>query len=158
VRYEHSFQVDAPLIQVASFHSRASSMAAITPPPIFVRIHRAPAILTEGDEMEFTLWAGPLPLRWLAKIEQVSEKGFTDRQLRGPFKTWEHRHEFAVIDEEHTQVFDKIEMQICKHPFWGLVGWGMYLGLPVLFSYRAWKTKQLVQTRIEKDRKHDEGS
>ena len=133
-------------------------MAASTPPPIFTRIHRAPDFLKEGDEMEFTLWGGPLPLRWLAKIEQVSEKGFTDRQLRGPFQTWEHRHEFTVIDGKHTQVFDKIEIQIRKHPFWGLVGWGMYLGLPGLFSYRAWKTKQLLKTWNAKGQKHGEGS
>jgi ligand-binding SRPBCC domain-containing protein len=156
VKYEHRFLVEAPIGLVALFHSRASSMAAITPPPIFTRIHRAPAFLEEGDEMEFTLWAGPMPLRWLAKIDQVSETGFTDRQLRGPFKTWVHRHEYLVIDEKHTQVCDKIEIQMRKHPFWGLVGWGMYLGLPVLFSYRAYKTKRLLKNQIEKDRKLSE--
>jgi ligand-binding SRPBCC domain-containing protein len=158
MKYEHRFLVDAPIGIVASFHSRSSSMAAITPPPIFIRIHRAPAFLKEGDEMEFTMWAGPLPLRWLAKIEQVSEKGFADRQLRGPFQTWEHRHEFIVIDGQHTQVCDKIEFQILKHPFWRLVGWGMYLGLPALFFYRAWKTKRLLKTWNARDQKHSEGS
>jgi hypothetical protein len=36
-------------------------MAAITPPPMVGRMHRAPAHMGSGDEMDFTLWAGPLP-------------------------------------------------------------------------------------------------
>jgi ligand-binding SRPBCC domain-containing protein len=126
-------------------------MAAITPPPICVRIHRAPAVLKEGDEMEFTLWAGPLPLRWLARIERVSEQGFTDRQLRGPFKTWAHEHLFVEVDGEHTQVRDTIELQVRKHWFWGPAGWGMVLGLPVLFAYRAYKTRKLLTRAVERN-------
>jgi len=87
MKFQHRFRVDAPLSEVLEFHSLSSSMGAITPPPIVARIHRAPAVLGEGDEMEFTLWVGPLPVRWLAHIEQVSGEGFTDRQLRGPFTT-----------------------------------------------------------------------
>ena len=60
-------------------------------------MHRAPAILGEGDEMEFILWVGPLPVRWVAYIEQVSGEGFTDRQLRGPFQTREPQFLFSVL-------------------------------------------------------------
>ncbi|MEZ4584038.1 MAG: hypothetical protein R3A10_20780 [Caldilineaceae bacterium] len=60
-------------------------MGAITPPPVIVRVHRAPELLGEGDEMDFTMWLGPLPIRWLARIEQVTPVTFVDRQLRGPF-------------------------------------------------------------------------
>lgn len=148
MRYEHRFQVRATLTAVAEFHTRSNSMGAITPPPIITRLHRAPARLSEGDEMEFTLWVGPLPLRWLAKIEQVSQEGFTDRQLRGPFEAWEHRHQFIAVDGQTTQVVDSIQARIRRHWFWGPVGLGMWLGLPVLFAYRAWKTGRILNQKV----------
>jgi len=65
MKFQHRFRVKAPLAAVADFHSRSASMPAITPPPMIVRVHAAPARLTSGDVMDFTLWAGPVPLRWV---------------------------------------------------------------------------------------------
>jgi ligand-binding SRPBCC domain-containing protein len=120
-------------------------MPAITPPPIIVRVHRAPARLGEGDEMDFTLWAGPLPLRWLARIEDASPAGFTDRQLRGPFAAWAHRHTFVRVTDEITEVVDQVAAQIKRHPFWGPVGLLMWAGLPLLFAFRGWQTRRLLE-------------
>ncbi|HWQ84348.1 MAG TPA: hypothetical protein VN363_07265, partial [Anaerolineales bacterium] len=111
-------------------HRLPASMAAITPPPIIVRIHSAPPILTEGSEMEFTMWLGLLPLRWLARMESISPTGFTDRQLRGPFAEWIHRHTFRAVDAGTTEVLDEINLRLRIHPIWGLIGAGMRLGLP----------------------------
>lgn len=143
--YRHRFTVRAALAEVAAFHSRAASMAAITPPPIVVRVHRAPETLGEGDEMDFTLWLGPLPVRWLARIEQVSPTGFVDRQIRGPMAAWEHRHTFVPVDDRTTEVVDEVTLAVRRHPLWGPVGLGMALGLPVLFAYRGWRTRRLLE-------------
>jgi ligand-binding SRPBCC domain-containing protein len=67
--YRHSFHVQAPLTAVADFHTQSTSMGAITPLPIVVQVHHAPARLESGDKMDFTLWLGPLPVRWLAQVE-----------------------------------------------------------------------------------------
>jgi len=122
-------------------------MGAITPPPVVVRIRRAPARLDDGDEMDFTMWLGPLPLNWLARIEDVSPNGFTDRQLRGPFREWIHRHTFTPVDETTTAVVDEIELELRAHLWWGVVGLGMWLSLPLLFAYRGWKTRRLIQAQ-----------
>ncbi len=145
MRYEHRFRVAAPVAAVAEFHSRAASMAAITPPPLIVRVHRAPARLGEGDEMEFTMWAGPLPLRWVARIEDVSPEGFTDRQLRGPFREWRHHHAFVQRADDVTEVVDRVDASLRRHVLWGPVGLAMWIGLPVLFVYRGWKTRRLLE-------------
>ncbi len=143
--YRHRFFVRAPLNKVAEFHSRAASMAAITPPPIVARIHEAPDILAEGDEMKFTLWLGPIPLRWHARIEDVTPNGFIDRQLSGPFATWVHRHQFSAKDKNTTEVLDEVTSKLSSHPFWWIIGLGMRLGLPILFAYRGWKTRRLLR-------------
>ena len=145
MRYQHRFLVKASLAKVAEFHRRSTSMAGITPPPIIVRVHHAPAILAEGDEMDFTMWLGPLPLHWLARIEATSETRFTDRQIKGPFAKWVHRHSFIAIDDKTTEVLDEIEIQFRNHPIWLPVGLGMWFGLPILFAFREWKTKRILK-------------
>lgn len=118
MRYVHSFRVSAPLQAVSDFHSRSAGMAALTPPPILVQIHQAPEVLAGGDEMEFTLWLGPLPLRWVARIEDVSSTGFLDRQVRGPMSRWEHVHAFVAIDEVTTEIIDTVEVELRPHLLW----------------------------------------
>jgi ligand-binding SRPBCC domain-containing protein len=147
MKYSHRFRVKASLARVAEFHQRTESMAVITPPPIIVKIHQAPAVLTSGDEMEFAMWLGPLPVHWLAHFEAVSPTGFTDRQLNGPFAAWTHRHSFIAIDEDTTDVLDEITLRLKPHLVWGALGLGMQLGLPFLFAYRAWKTKEILQRK-----------
>jgi len=145
MRYVHRFRVKSSLPSVATFHQQASSMAAITPPPMRVEIQRAPATLAGGGEMDFTLWFGPLPIRWSARIEDVTEAGFTDRQVSGPFQEWVHRHSFVQVDDHTTEVIDQISLKLKPQLMWGAVGLGFVLGLPVLFAYRGWKTRRLLE-------------
>ena len=145
MRYEHRFRVRAPLAVIADFHSRTASMPAITPPPIIVRLHGAPPVLGEGDEMDFTMWAGPLPMRWVAQIGDVSERGFTGSQTQGPFAHWQHRHSFMPVTSDLTEVVDQVEAGVKKHVLWGPVGRAMWIGLPLLFAYRGRKTRQFLE-------------
>ncbi len=150
MRYAHRFVVKAPLAVVADFHRRSASMGAITPPPIRVRIHVAPETLQEGDRMDFTLWLGPLPIRWVAQIEQTTPNSFVDRQLSGPFATWVHRHTFTAVDDETTAVIDEVDATLHPNAFWKLIGVGMWLGLPLLFAYRGWKTRRILEKEPKK--------
>ena len=152
MKYQHTFRVRAPLQLVADFHAQSASMGAITPPPVIAQIHHAPAQLQEGAEMDFTLWLGPLPIRWLARIENAGYNGFVDRQIRGPFRRWVHHHHFRPVDETSTDVVDKIELELKPHPVWALVGLGMWLNLPILFAYRGWKTKRLLENNSKVDK------
>jgi ligand-binding SRPBCC domain-containing protein len=145
VKYHHRFQVRAKLASVTEFHSRAASIAAITPPPMIIRMKPAPPTLAEGDVRDFTMWLGPFPIRWLARIQDVSATGFTDRQLEGPFAEWVHRHIFVAVDEQTSIILDEINLRLRSHPIWWLVGMAMWLGLPLLFAYRAWKTKRILR-------------
>lgn len=145
MRFEHRFRVHAPVEQVTEFHSRAASMPAITPPPMLVRLHAAPAYLRSGDVLDFTLWAGPIPIRWVARIEDASPAGFTDRLVRGPFAAWVHRHSFIPVDAGTTEVVDSVQAAVRRHLWWGPIGWLMWLGMPLLFAFRARRTRRLLE-------------
>lgn len=143
--YRHSFEVAAPQSNVADFHRNSDSMGAITPPPVIVRVHSAPERLSEGDTMDFTMWLGPLPIRWVARIEQTTPVSFVDRQVAGPFASWRHLHTYVAHGPDKTLVIDQVEAELSGHWWWKLVGTGMWLNLPILFAYRGWKTRRLLE-------------
>ena len=144
MRYSHRYRVKAPQAAVADFHRRPLALAGITPPPIVVRLRRAPRALVQGADVEFTIWLGPLPVRWLARIEESSPTGFVDRQIDGPFRRWRHRHQFVPVDDATTEVVDEVEAALSCHPLWGPVGLAMWLGLPLVFAYRQRRTRDLL--------------
>ncbi len=119
-------------------------MGAITPPPVIVQIHAAPTVLMDGDEMDFTMWLGPLPIHWVARIEETTPISFVDRQIKGPFARWEHLHTYVQEADGQTRVVDQVTAELSQNWFWKLVGLGMWLSLPVLFAFRGWRTKQIL--------------
>lgn len=145
MKYRHTFRVRAPVTEVARFHTSASSLKAITPPLIPMQLHAAPGQMSDGDEMDFTMWMGPLPVRWQARVEDISPTGFVDQQVRGPFESWVHRHSFIAVDGVTTQVVDEVEARLRPHALWGLAGLAMWLGLPLLFAYRGWRTRRMLE-------------
>ena len=146
MQFRHSFRVKAPQSVVADFHRHSDSMGAITPPPVIVRVHSAPEKLAEGDTMDFTLWVGPMPIRWVAVIEQTTPVSFVDRQVSGPFASWRHLHTYVAEDANTTLVIDEVNAELSHNWWWKLVGWGMWLNLPILFAFRGWKTRQLLES------------
>ncbi len=143
--YRHSYRVHAPLAAVADFHARPASMASVTPPPLVMRLHPGPNVLHSGDRMAFTLWMGPLPVHWVAAIEDASGEGFADRQLHGPFAEWRHRHTFRPLGARVTAVDDEVTASLRRHPLWGPIGLAMWAGLPMLFAFRGWKTRRILE-------------
>ena len=146
--FDYSFTVRAPLRAVAAFHHDTRALRRLTPPPIIVQIHRVEP-LAEGSISEFTLWFGPLPIRWTARHSQVDPlHGFTDTQIGGSMQHWVHTHAFADLGPELTAVSEHIEYQ---HPA-GLRGLLTRLlfappGLRFMFWYRGRVTRRALEIR-----------
>ena len=138
-QYKHQFIVNAPLTAVSDFHQDSRALRQLSPPPMWVQFHEVEP-LGEGSVADFTMWLGPLPIRWTAVHTQVSPHGFTDTQERGPFKQWVHRHSFRDLGDGRTQVIDEIEAEPGN-----LLSRFMWLNLPVLFAYRGWQTRRTLR-------------
>ncbi len=92
--FHSSYRVATPHQRVAEFHRADDALRRLTPPPVFVQVHRVEP-LAEGSLAEFTMWFGPLPLRWLARHEHVDpQRGFVDCQVSGPLAEWVHTHRY----------------------------------------------------------------
>ena len=148
--------VQASLEAVAAFHRDSQTLKALTPPPIFVQLHQVEP-LAEGSLADFTLWIGPLPVRWTAVHSDVDPLyGFTDTQALGPYETWVHRHTFEAVTVDSTDVVDEIRANFGSGIFNGLVSRLMWWGLPLLFAYRGWVTRREAR-RVQKGAKDDFG-
>jgi ligand-binding SRPBCC domain-containing protein len=139
MKYTHRFTVNAPLAAVAAFHRDSRALRQLTPPPMWVQFHQVDP-LAEGSIADFTMWLGPLPVRWTAVHTQVSPHGFTDTQQRGPFKAWRHRHTFQELNEWTTGIIDEIEAEPGN-----LISRFMWLTLPILFAFRGWRTRRALR-------------
>lgn len=141
--FNYHFTVPAPLAAVAAFHHDARVLPRLTPPPIRVQLHRVDP-LGEGALADFTLWFGPLPVRWVALHTAVDPlHGFTDIQQSGPLEFWRHTHCFEALDAATTRVSEHVDFQ--HHPGWR--GWLSRLlynpfALKALFAYRRWATRR----------------
>lgn len=145
MKFQHKFRVRARLAAVSDFHGKSTNVMAITPPVVPIQLKQAPPRPSTGDEMTFTMWFGPVPVHWRLRVSESSSNGFIDHQLEGPFRYWQHRHTFRPLDDNTTEVVDEIHAGLRLHPLWGPVGLAMWMGLPVLFAYRAWKTRKLLE-------------
>jgi ligand-binding SRPBCC domain-containing protein len=144
--YKHEFRVSATLAEVAQFHSDTQSLKLLTPPPLVIQFNGVEP-LAEGSVAEFTIWMGPIPVRWKAVHRDVDPiAGFKDVQLEGPFRHWEHTHSFLETGPDLTVIMDEIQAEFNQQPYKKLVCRMMWSNLPNLFAYRRWKTKQLLET------------
>lgn len=144
--FKHRFQVRASLTRVAEFHHDTRALKQLTPPPLIVQFKDLQP-LGEGSIADFTMWFGPLPIHWVAVHSEVDPlTGFTDTQITGPFDQWIHRHSFVALDEQLTEVNDHIEAQPGKGLLRGLASRFMWFNLPLLFAYRAWRTKRALES------------
>lgn len=128
---------------IIRFHEKRDALVLLSPPPLIVQITEDKRVsLTEGT-VDFRLWFGPVPVRWLARHEPgPTETSFIDRMVIGPLAQWEHQHLFRAI-ADGVELTDRVTIE---HKT-GWRGWLSRLlfdgpALRFLFWYRHWRTEQ----------------
>lgn len=140
--FDHTFTVKAPLAKVAEFHYDTRVIKRLTPPFIIMQLHKIEP-MAEGSISDFSLWLGPLPVRWVAIHSKVGpQRGFTDTQQQGPFKQWVHTHTFTAAGDNLTRVNDHIEYEH-RSGLRGLISRLLFprMGLLLTFTYRKLITR-----------------
>ena len=98
--HDRVFSVDQwlalPLEETFAFFSDACNLERITPPFLQFRIVTpTPIDMHPGALIDYRLRVRGLPVKWRTEITRWDPPhGFTDVQLRGPYRKWVHRHEF----------------------------------------------------------------
>lgn len=134
--------INTTLEKMMQFHEASNAFATLTPPPIFVQIHRDDRASIREGEIEFTLWLGPVPFRWIACHEAgPTEWSFADRMINGPMAYWRHEHIFTQVDGG-VELTDNLTIAH-KSGVQGLVTRLLFDGIPlrILFFYRHLRTR-----------------
>jgi ligand-binding SRPBCC domain-containing protein len=137
-RIERAQVVRRSIDEVFAFFSHARNLEAITPPWLrFELLTPDPPVMRAGTLIGYRLRLHGVPVRWTSRIEQWEPGArFVDRQVRGPYRLWRHRHEFAS-HREGTLVRDRVDYTLPLGPLGELAGaLFIHRDLERIFDYR----------------------
>ena len=149
-RLESEQVVAAEPDEVFDFFSRARNLETLTPPWLrFEVLTPEPIEMAQGTRIEYRLRLHGVPLRWVSRIEEWQPgRGFVDRQVRGPYRLWHHRHEFAA-HERGTLVRDTVHYSLPLGPV-GALAQAAFVGrdLAAVFEYRRQQIDNLAAANL----------
>lgn len=121
------------------WHMRMGALQRLLPPwePPEIISNEYP--MKEGSKTTLKVrTAFGLSSSWTSQHENIEEgKQFGDRQIQGPFKTWQHCHRFIAIDDQKCYIEDEINYQLPLKSFGGFFkSHFVEKKLGALFAYR----------------------
>lgn len=132
--------------EVFAFFSDASNLERITPPFLRFRILTpAPISMQAGTLIDYQLRLYGLSFRWRTCIEAFQPPSyFIDAQLRGPYKSWHHRHTFQDAPGG-TLMLDRVDYDLPLGPL-GAVAHTLFVRRSVeqIFDHRNQTILQLL--------------
>lgn len=109
---EFTSTIDAPAEALFNWHTRPGAFQRLTPPWLPVELEHFEGI-RDGQRAVIKMGVGPAKIRWVAEHHDYIEGGqFCDRQVKGPFAHWTHRHRFQPIDATTSQLTDAIDYEL----------------------------------------------
>jgi len=131
-------RIAAPVADIFKWHARPGALERLTPPWDSLRVLKRNGDIRDGDITTLEMKAGPVPYTWIARHEGYRENVvFKDRQLKGPFKHWVHRHGFAPGKNGGCVMEDRIEYALPFSPFsHAMAGRWLEKNLERIFDYR----------------------
>ena len=97
----HASQLIArPIDEVFAFFARPENLGRITPPAMGFQQLSTDFAMRPGLEIDHRIRPLPgVPMRWRSRIETYDPPhAFSDVQVRGPYRSWEHQHRFTSVD------------------------------------------------------------
>ena len=105
--------VSLPPEDVFPFFAEAANLQQLTPPWLRFEIRTPqPIAMRTGARIEYRISLHGLPMSWLTEIAAYQPPVmFVDRQLRGPYRTWIHTHQFRS-ERGGTRLLDHVEFDM----------------------------------------------
>ncbi len=137
--------IPRPRGEVFAFFARPENLQALTPDFLHFRfLTPSPIPMHVGALIEYQLRLWGVPVTWSTRIAAFDpEDQFADEQIRGPYRTWRHSHEFHAV-ACGTQMIDRVEYEMPLGPLGRLAHWlFVRRWLTRIFDYRRDKVAEL---------------
>jgi ligand-binding SRPBCC domain-containing protein len=136
--------------EVYRFHAEPGALARLTPPWESARVVGEPGNIEElGSRTTLRISVGPFSQDWIAE-HRACERGkmFRDVMISGPFRRWEHTHEFQPESDESSWLEDRVEYEFPLGRLGKLIG-GAYIRkrLQKMFEWRHKTTSEILLSR-----------
>ena len=135
------------LEETFEFFQNEKNLEDITPPSLnFKVLKKSTSKIEKGSLIDYKLKINGIPIRWRTLIATWNPpESFSDYQLKGPYKKWDHTHNFRPLGNG-TLMEDRV---IYKLPL-GLVGrifgmWYVKKDVNKIFNYRWDKVKKIFK-------------
>ncbi len=111
--FNNSVLLRYPLPEVFGFFAKAENLNLLTPPWVhFSILTPRPIEMRQGLVIQYRIRVRGIAHRWDSEITEWRPPfGFTDTQIRGPYRLWVHRHGFEET-QEGTLVNDSITYRV----------------------------------------------
>ncbi len=146
---EVSQVVRRPRRDVFGFFADPENLDTITPDGLrFEILSPCPIAMRAGALIAYRLRLLGVRFRWLTRIEAFDpEERFVDVQLRGPYRTWRHTHEFIEVTGG-TLIHDRVEYVMPFGPLGELAHALFVRGrLGEIFAHRRRRISELLEER-----------
>lgn len=136
--YEKRSTIDIPASSLFSWHTRPGAFERLAPPWEHLRVLSRHGGIADGARLTMEIRRGPLKTRWEALHRDfIDGVQFTDVQVAGPFKKWEHTHRVEPAGAGRATLIDFVDYALPFGPLGmlaaGVVGDRM---LDRLFGFR----------------------
>jgi uncharacterized protein (TIGR01777 family) len=99
--------------ELFAYHARPGAFERLAPPWQKLRVLEQSGGMKDGGRIVFKAYVGPVGRRWVAEMGgYVEGRQFVDRQVEGPFASWEHTHRFLPIDGDSSELLDHVEFNL----------------------------------------------
>lgn len=143
--------VDVARWRVFDFFSDAGNLERITPPELRFHIFTPrPIDLHEGALIEYRLRIHGFPINWRTEISYWDPPfEFVDRELKGPYKQWIHRHAFVELGKNRTLIKDEVRYRLPFEPIGDLFHWLVRRKLNHIFDFRQKAVAEILEGESE---------
>ena len=113
IKFINKFIINEDIEKVWKFYTDIRHLEIITPKKLNLKIIKTTnQKIILGQETIISAKIIIIQSTWHSKITLFQQYEYIDEMLGGPLKKWKHTHKFKRINENKTEIIDKVEFSL----------------------------------------------